>query len=269
MLIDLHSHLLPAVDDGAHDLDAALKMARIAVDNGTSVMACTPHFYPGVYDSDGDDIIARVDALQAQLDEAGVPLTLVSGGDLRLEPGLIKRLRTGQALTLNGSRYVLIEPAHQLFTQGMEIFFSDLLAAGFQPVLTHPERMAWIDQRFDAIDRLLKSGVWMQITAGAVTGRFGRRPSYWAERFVCEGMAHIVASDAHDPVRRSPKMWDCYEKVMDWIGKEEADNLFIHRPRLVLDDKNPDLCPIEHITASASKRSKMPLWQALKSLMRG
>lgn len=268
MLIDLHSHLLPGVDDGAVDLDAALKMARIAVDDGTSVIACTPHFYPGVYDSDGDDIVARVNALQAHLDDAGVALTLLSGGDLRLEPGLVRRLRTRQALSIGGSRYVLIEPSHQLFTHGMETFFADVLAAGFQPVLTHPERMGWIDQRFDAIDRLLKSGVWMQITAGAVTGRFGRHPRYWAERFVCEGMAHIVASDAHDPVRRPPKMWDSYKKIMDWVGKDEADNLFIHRPQLILDDKSPDLLPIDHMAFSAARRSKMPLWEAIKSLMR-
>lgn len=266
-MIDLHSHLLPGVDDGAKDLPMSLEMARLAVDQGITIMACTPHFYPGVYNSRGSDILDRIADLQLRLREADIPLTLVAGGDLRLEPGLMRRLKDGDALTINGSRYALIEPAHQLFTPGMEGFFADLLTAGFQPVLTHPERMDWIDQRYAAIERLLLSGVWMQITAGAVTGQFGRKASYWAERFICEGMAHILATDTHDPIRRPPRMREAYETVVEWVGQKEADNLVLHRPWLILNDGLPQAIPIDHVPAGNWGVSGSSLWRTLRSFI--
>ena len=266
-MIDLHTHLLPGVDDGAKDMDMALAMARMAVADGISVMACTPHFYPGVYNSEGADILSRIDALQMRLDEEGIALDLAYGGDLRLEPDLIKRLKNGDALSLEGTRYALIEPAHTLFTKGMERVFADFLAAGIHPILTHPERMAWIEQRSDAIDRLCQSGVWMQITAGAVTGRFGRRAAYWAERLICEGKSHILATDAHDPVRRPPLMREAYEIVADWVGDTEALNMVRHRPQLVLDNGPPDAIPFHPDVENRNTPSPPSLWRRVKSFI--
>ena len=266
-MIDLHSHLLPGIDDGSKDLAMSLNMARMAVADGITVMACTPHFYPGVYDAHGADSLARVVALQAELDRHGIALRLVAGGDLRLEPGLLRRLKSGDALSLEHSRYALIEPAHQLFTQGMERLFADLLGAGIQPILTHPERMAWIDQRYDAIHRLFQSGVWMQITAGAVTGRFGRNARYWSERMICEGMAHILATDAHDPVRRPPLMREAFEDVAEWVGEAEALNLVYHRPKSVLDHLPPQAVPISVQPPTPAEPQKWSLWGSVKSLI--
>lgn len=266
-MIDLHSHLLPSVDDGAKDIEMSLHMARLAVEEGITIMACTPHFYPGVYDMNGPDVLARIEALQIEIDRQDIPLKLVSGGDLRLEPGLVSRLKSGDALTLHGSRYALIEPAHQLFTQGMERFFSDILSAGFQPILTHPERMAWIDQRFDSIDRLYQSGVWMQITSGAVTGHFGRRAQYWSERLIGEGMAHILASDAHDPRRRPPQMREAFETVADWVGEDEALNMAVHRPQLVLANGNPNSVPSRISSRNRNEAGKWSLWGSVKSFI--
>jgi protein-tyrosine phosphatase len=266
-MIDLHSHILPGIDDGAHDIAVSLEMARIAVADGISVMACTPHFYPGVYDSYGPDILARIETLQIELHRASIPLQLVAGGDLRLEPNLLIRIKSGEALALNGSRYALIEPAHQLFTQGMERFFAELLGAGIQPILTHPERMAWIEQKYDAITRLFNSGVWMQITAGAVTGRFGRRVHYWSERMVKEGMAHILATDAHDPTRRPPLMREAFDEVAEWVGEVEAQNLVYHRPKSVLENQSPLAVPIHHQVVSRDETAAPSLWTSIKSFI--
>lgn len=110
-MLDIHCHMLPGVDDGAADLSQALEMARIAVSEGVTVVACTPHMMPGVYDNRGPDVRARVEALQAAVDEAGLPLQLVAGADVHVAPDVVQRLRAGEALSLNGSRYVLIELA--------------------------------------------------------------------------------------------------------------------------------------------------------------
>ncbi len=116
-MIDLHSHILPGVDDGATDLDVSLDMARMAVDDGISVMACTPHFLPGLYDNHSSDIRERVAALQANLDDHGIDLTLVTGSDAHVRPDFLACARNGEILTLNDSRYVLFEPPHNFLPQ--------------------------------------------------------------------------------------------------------------------------------------------------------
>src|SRR5690606_29532618 len=110
----------------------------------------------------------------------------------------------GRLLTLADTRYVLVEPPHHVAPPRLEDLFFALSAAGYVPILTHPERLSWINTHYDAIKRLADAGVWMQLTAGSLTGAFGRNARYWAERMLDEGRAHILATDAHDTVRRPP-----------------------------------------------------------------
>ena len=91
------------------------------------------------------------------------------------------------------------------------------------PILTHPERMVWLESRYDLIRELAAAGVWMQVTAGAVTGAFGRRPKYWAERMLDEGLVHIVATDAHNARRRPPRLIEAFEALSARVGEGEAD----------------------------------------------
>ena len=111
-MIDLHCHLLPGIDDGAKDEATALKMARIAEKDGIQIVACTPHIYPGLYENDTAGIRARVVALQARFDDAGIALKLTFGADAHLTPELFDRVRAGSAPTLHGGRYFLLEPSH-------------------------------------------------------------------------------------------------------------------------------------------------------------
>ncbi|HEY8261690.1 MAG TPA: CpsB/CapC family capsule biosynthesis tyrosine phosphatase, partial [Methylosinus sp.] len=139
-MIDLHCHILPGLDDGAASLDESLAMARMAAEDGVGVIACTPHITPGVYDHHGATIRARVADLQAALDAADIPLSLVIGADAHIAPGFVDGLRSGAIPSLNDTRYVLVEPPHHAMPPMIEGFFVQLCAAGYVPVLTHPER---------------------------------------------------------------------------------------------------------------------------------
>jgi protein-tyrosine phosphatase len=119
-MIDLHSHILPGVDDGARDLAASLDMARMAVADGIQVMACTPHFMPGMYDNESQDIRTRIASLQSSLQEADINLSLVVGSDAHIRPDFLSCLRDGKILRLNDSRYVLFEPPHNIAPQRLE-----------------------------------------------------------------------------------------------------------------------------------------------------
>lgn len=242
-MIDLHSHLLPGIDDGAPDVNVALAMARAFVADGITVVACTPHILPGLYPNTGADILRRVAWLQSVLDDHAIALRVVAGADNHMVPDFVAGLQSGHLLPLHNSRYVLVEPPHHNAPPRMEEFFFDLLANGYVPILTHPERLSWINQRYRAIERLADAGVWMQITAGSVLGAFGRNARHWAERMLDEGRAHIFATDAHDLTKRPPNLSAALQMVADRVGSAEAENLFFVRPRGILLNEPPSELP--------------------------
>ncbi len=243
-MIDLHCHILPGVDDGAADLTVALEMARAFVADGVSVVACTPHILPGLYHNTGPGIRSAVQKLQEELDREAIPLRLVTGADNHIVPNCVARIGSGQLLTLADSRYLLIEPPHHVAPQRLETVFFELLAAGYVPILTHPERLRWIDAQYTAIKRLAHTGVWMQITSGSLAGAFGANAQYWAERMLDEGWVHILATDAHDARRRYPDLGRGRELAARRLGQMEAHHLVYTRPMGVLDDVPPMDVPL-------------------------
>jgi protein-tyrosine phosphatase len=233
-MYDLHNHLLPGIDDGSPDYETSLKMARAFVEQGVLCVACTPHIMPGVYQNSGPQIRKAVAELQRRFEADGVPLKLVSGADNHITPDFVAQLKRGHLLTIADSRYVLVEPPHHVAPARLEDLFFDILLAGFVPVFTHPERLSWIEGKYDVVEKLAAKGVWMQITAGSVSGRFGRRPKYWAERMLQEGLVHILASDAHNLESRRPDLRNGRDRAARIVGPEEAHHLVATRPLGIL-----------------------------------
>jgi protein-tyrosine phosphatase len=239
-LIDIHSHILPGIDDGAANPLVALAMARMAVDGGVTVQACTPHIMPGVYNNTGPQIRAAVAALQKELNDEGIPLRLVAGADIHIAPDMVAGLKSGRLLPIADSRYLLVEPPHHVAPAHLDEALFSLMVAGYRPILTHPERLAWIRPRYELIKQLAEHGVWMQITAGSLIGAFGREPKYWAERMLGERLVHILASDCHDGRRRPPNLIKGYERARVLVGEREATHLVVTRPANILANHGPD-----------------------------
>lgn len=238
-MIDLHCHLLPSLDDGPADLATSLAMARMAVADGIRVTACTPHIYPGLYENDMAGIEVAVAALRTALADEGIGLELVVGADTHLAPDLLQSVRQRRVPTLAGSRYLLLEPPHHVAPPRFEDTVFQLMAAGLVPVITHPERLSWIEGHYAIFGRLVKAGAWMQVTAGSVTGRFGRRPRYWAERMLDERLVHVLATDAHDVRRRPPLLAEGRDAAAKRVGEVEATRQVELRPSCVLQDLPP------------------------------
>lgn len=236
-MIDIHSHILPGVDDGAQSLDTSIEMARIAVDAGCKVMACTPHIKPPQYPNDGPDIRERVARLQSELSDRDLDLFVVVGADIHIGPDLISGLESGHLPCLHKSRYFLFEPDHKVLTPNIDRFCARVMEAGYIPVLTHPERLAWVHNAFPVIERLYKMGVQMQITAGAVTGRFGSGAAKIAEKMAERNMIDVLASDAHNTSSRRPGMVDAFEWAQKRFGKSGAIRLTYDNPLAILTGK--------------------------------
>ena len=242
-LIDLHCHLLPGIDDGSKNLEMSMAMARMASSDGIGTIACTPHILPGVYNNTGPAIREAVARLRESISDAGISISLVTGADVHIAPDLGVQLSDGRALTLNDSRYFLLEPPHHLLPPRLEDLIFGLQAAGYVPILTHPERLSWIEGHYELIERLAYNATLMQITAGSLMGQFGRRPRYWAERMLDDGLCHLLATDAHNTERRAPRMADARELVAQRLGEDEAENLVLRRPQGILNNLNPAELP--------------------------
>lgn len=238
-MIDLHCHILPGIDDGAGDIATSLAMARAAVADGIRVTACTPHIYPGLYENTATGIRAAVQRLEAALSEHDIPLRLVYGADAHLAPNLLSGLRDGRVPTLAQSHYFLLEPPHHVAPPRFEASVFELMAAGYHPILTHPERLSWIETHYPVMQRLARRGVWMQVTAGSLTGRFGKRPRYWGERMLSEGLVHLLATDSHGVKARPPCLAEGRDRAARRVGDDEAWSMVRHRPHAVLANLPP------------------------------
>lgn len=233
-MIDLHSHILPGVDDGSPDLETSIGMARIAVSDGIRILACTPHINPPIHANTPADIRRRTNELQGELDRRGIALRLVPGADVHISIDLLDLLRSTPSPRLNGSRYFLFEPPHKVRPPNLETFCKAILAAGYVPILTHPERLTWIEQSYDVMCGLDEMGLCIQLTAASITGQFGKRAQYWSERMLDEGRVDIIASDAHGVRGRIPQLSGARDLIAERLGADAAHRMTVDNPSRIL-----------------------------------
>jgi protein-tyrosine phosphatase len=232
-LVDIHCHLLPGIDDGAPDLDAALTMARLLAADGVRTVIATPHQLGAFTGNRGDFVRERVRQLQAELEYAGVPLEVLPGGDVRIEGDLPRRLATGDALTLGDhGRHVLLELPHELYFP-LDGLLRELASRGVVGVLSHPERNAGLVAKPQAAAELVDGGCLMQVTAGSFLGGFGPTAQNMAEWMLAEGLVHFVATDAHGPKSRRPRLRQAFTRVAELAGVDTALDLCSHHPAAV------------------------------------
>jgi protein-tyrosine phosphatase len=267
-MIDLHCHLIPGIDDGAATLDEALEMARIAVADGIIVTACTSHIFPGMFNNNGNGIREGMAKMQRELDAHNIPLRLVIGADVQLDLGILGGLKSGGIPSLNDSRYFLFEPPHVHAPIQIEAANKSYVDAGYVPIITHPERLKWIEGGgYDRILQMVDDGAWIQLTAGSLTGMFGGRAKYWCERMLDDGVVHIIATDAHNVRRRTPILSKARDAVAARLGEEEAWRMVRDRPQAVLDDLPPDALPPPSMAAEVAQKAVLAMQAAPESAL--
>ena len=219
-MVDLHSHILPEIDDGAASMEMAIEMAREAVSDGTSMIAATPHHNNSRYSNDKTAILEQVKRLNMVLAEHHIPLRVVGGQELRVNDQLWHEMESGNVLTLNESRYLLIELPSSTVPGGCEELIHELIVANYVPVIAHPERNAAIASNPELLDVFVKQGALAQITAGSLTGEFGSKLRKLSLQLYRGGLAHILASDAHDNDRRKFGLSSAYQVIRRELGEE-------------------------------------------------
>jgi len=242
--VDIHCHLLPEIDDGAVSWEETLEMARMAVADGISTIVATPHQLGNCAGNGGDAIRQKVADVQQFLQQHHVPLRVLPGADVRIEPDLIPKLRSGEVLTLaDRRRYVLLELPHEVYLP-LDGLLSKLAAAGIRGILTHPERNLGILGQPRVLEPLVTAGCLLQITAGALTGTFGPQIEKFATSLVQKRLVHFVATDAHGCRTRRPLLRRAFDRVAQLLGHEAAVDLCCRNPALAVEGRDVASLPL-------------------------
>ncbi len=222
-MIDIHCHILPGLDDGPQDLQAALNMSRISVRDGVHTVIATPHCYDGVYDCQNHDIIALTAMFNAALREEKIDLTVLPGAEIRLTPELLDNFARGNLLTLgNGSSAVLLELPEMFIPDAVVRVIKKLLSCGVRSILAHPERNNLILSKQEILDALVYAGAELQFTGDSLTGGFGRKARLLVEKFLQRDVRCYLASDGHCSKNRKPVLSRAVKCAGRLAGRETA-----------------------------------------------
>ena len=239
-MIDLHSHLLPGIDDGAADIAASVAMGRAAVGGGVDQIVATPHV-SGTYQNDPRTFSERVAAVQAALDAAGVDLRVHTGAEI--SHSMVNEIgdEALRACALGDGDYLLLEPPYTGPAPFIERMVADLQQKGFKVLIAHPERIGAFQRDVRVLEALVGLGCLTSVTAGSVAGQFGGAVKRFSGELFARGLVYNLASDAHDADWRSPALRPALEKACAVLpGLEESlSYLTIDVPAAVLAGELP------------------------------
>lgn len=238
-MIDIHSHILPGLDDGSRDIYETIEMLTMAAKSGVTDMIATPHCnIQGTFDNYySNEYVQTFRDVEKAVRELGFPLRVYPGAEVFVTSDLPDLIEAGKILTLNGGHYMLLEFD---FYESVE-FANDMLEKirkmGVRPVIAHPERYFFVQQRPRTVYEWYEKGYVLQCNKGSFTGRFGKRCAMMAYELLDRKLVSVIASDAHSSYHRTPVMTDTYEELSDSFDKAYLDIIFEKNPRRILQDK--------------------------------
>jgi protein-tyrosine phosphatase len=230
-VIDIHSHILPGLDDGAKTLEDSVAMVRIAAESGTTDIVATPHANLE-FSFDPPLVEQKIAELT---DASGRILNIYRGCDFHLHYDNIQdALENPSKYAIDGKNYVLVEFSDLLIVRTSDEVLHRMRVAGMLPIITHPERNGLLQRRIEQLESWVANGCYIQVTAQSLLGRFGKHARAFCEELMRRGLVHFVASDAHDPKYRPPRLDEAYRYVAKKFGAERAERLCVVNPRAVL-----------------------------------
>ncbi|MFZ2089451.1 MAG: CpsB/CapC family capsule biosynthesis tyrosine phosphatase [Desulfobaccales bacterium] len=239
-MIDLHTHILPGIDDGPRSLEDALEMARLAVEDGITTMVATPHLFRRksveLEMLNSPEVIRQAVArFNDKLAEENIHLTVLPGCEAPLFPEIIKYVDEGRIITINdGQRYLCLEMPDTVIPPATEDIIFQLNSRGITPIITHPERNMVFYQMPDKLRRLISLGCLAQITARSLTRGFGWGVARFTKKLVREGLVKLMATDAHSVAHRPPLMGAALKKLKKMLGETRALDMVATLPERII-----------------------------------
>jgi len=227
-MIDLHCHILPDIDDGPKTFDQSVAMARMAAADGIAVIVATPHLNEKLYDP--AEIEQRVSRLNQLLQTERIPISIMAGADVSVvfKPDQVR------GFTINETDYILVEFPHTHLPKFAAEILAQFVASGFKPIITHPERNPSINAQPKLLLDLLAEHIYVQVTAGSLTGDFGLAPQQCAQHLLRAGVVDIIATDAHSATWRKPLLSPGARAAAEIVGQQAAQRMVFGTPMRII-----------------------------------
>jgi protein-tyrosine phosphatase len=239
-MVDIHCHILPGVDDGARDWEIAVEMCQMAAEDGIEHMVATPHANHQ-FDYERNNLRCMLDELRTRV---GATPELSLGCDFHLSYDNLESLAEDPGdYTIEKTPYLLVELSDYSVPPGIGREMEGLVRAGLRPIITHPERNPLLARNQDRVLEWVRIGCAVQVTASAVTGKWGRTPKKFAEWLIERGAAHVLATDSHDVGRRPPILSAARDVVSRKYGADVAKAMVDDNPRAVISGEPMEYFP--------------------------
>lgn len=236
-MIDIHTHILPGLDDGAADIETSLEMLGMAAKDGTECIIATPHMIPGALEKSAESFNKTYQDIKRAAAVKVPGIEILPGAEIFLSPEVPALLEEGRVNTLNNTSYILVEFPMRSIPAYVNNVLYELRLKGYRPIIAHPERNIEIIASPNILYDFVMKGMLTQVNATSLTGLYGRKVRETALRLLKHKMVHFVATDAHTCKGRSPKLAGARRIVEAEMGEEEAQKLFEKNPRLMLENK--------------------------------
>lgn len=238
MQIDIHSHIIPGVDDGSPNLETSLELLKLAAETGTTDIIATPHVIDANSNLTWDAIQRHVEELQKKAGESGISIRIYPGAETELNWDLLELIKKDhRSFCLAGSRYLLMEMPSLMLPPHLDEMIYELQLLDIVPVLAHPERQMQLMEKPETLLALLKKGCIAQSNGGSLTGVFGSKAHDNVHLLLDHNMTGFLGSDAHNMRHRNTDLKSAREKIVKYWGEGRAMELLETRPRYILENK--------------------------------
>lgn len=238
MYIDIHSHILPVLDDGAKSFAQSLNMLKIAHENNVTRIIATPHYKEHRMVHSVDTIDARMRQLREAVAESGMKeIKIYRGTEIYYHRNVVELLNNQVISTLADTSYVLVEFSPKDEYSYIRSGLYELLSAGYRPVIAHIERYESIMRKMERVEELIRMGCYVQVNSGSIMGKFGFHTKLDTGKLLKHHLVHFVASDAHNDVNRAPLLDKCARKLSRKIGDGYVERIFYGNAKKLLNNE--------------------------------
>ncbi|MCB2357880.1 tyrosine-protein phosphatase [Clostridium estertheticum] len=235
-MIDIHSHILPGIDDGSKDMEMSIKMLKIAEEKGTKTIVATPHYIRGRYENHYDEIFDLHQEVKLAAKNAGLKIEVLLGQEVMLDKYALNLCKEKKIRGINGTSYMLVEfPMDRLPNDALDLIY-ELRVLGIKPIIAHPERYEYIIKSLPNINDFINEGCLFQINAGSLQGLFGKQVQKCTKLLVKEGLVNFIASDAHSINRRCPGLMEGFREAQ--LLDKDIEKIVASNLELMLIDKD-------------------------------
>ena len=235
--IDIHSHILAEVDDGADSLKTSMEMLDIAYKEGIRGIVATPHYHPGKSMIEYDKLLEKFEEFKETAKSIHADMKLYLGREVYYTSDVMEAIEHGTKLTIENSRYILVEYSPRTDYNYIRMSVNNILQAGLIPIIAHVERYECMTSHIERIEEIREMGTVIQVNAGSILGHAGRGIKKYTKQLLKNELIDVIATDAHSPGTRAPRIQECAEYLVKKYGLEYAEDLLIYNPEKIIEGR--------------------------------